>query len=201
MKQNLKNIGNGPNRLFNQLAAEKKKTILALCLIALMVFMWIKLFAKKAPKAAEAALTAKQQDQKEQENPRIKISFIELPQIQGRNDVITGDFFDPNGWKGFIPEGKNSASKGQANGSVRNSVGLRSRLIRAGLKLEAIEMGRNPHAFINGKLLSMGDKFSLKDEQDSFECEVVRIEKNLVVISCGKVEVEIKLIPVTDGTD
>ncbi len=201
MKQNLKNISNGTNRLFNQLAAEKKKTIFALCLIALMVFMWIKLFAKKAPKAAEAALTAKQQDQKEQENSRIKISFIELPQIQGRNDVITEDFFDPNEWKGFIPEGKYLASKGQAGRSVRNSVSLRSRLIRAGLKLEAIELGRNPRAFINGRLLSMGDKFSLKDGQDSFECEVVRIEKNLVVISCGKVEVEIKLIPVTDGTD
>jgi hypothetical protein len=200
MMPNLKNTGNGTNRLFNRLVAEKKKTMLALCLIALMVLMWVRLFTKKAPSAAQAALMAKQTDQKEQESAPIKISFIELPQIPGRNDVISRDFFNPNGWIGFIPEGGYLAN-GQQVGVVQGPMSLRSQLMRAQLKLEAIEMSGNPRAFINGRLLSVGDKFILKDEADTFECEVVRIEENLVVIRSSEVEVEVKLVSVIEGTD
>jgi hypothetical protein len=194
MKRDLKNTDNSNNKLFNHLAADKKKTVLALCLILLMVLMWIRIFAKKSPVAAQAASVAKEVEVKEQESSPIIISYIELPRIQGRNDVITRSFFDPNGWSGFIPDGKYLAD-GQQPGVIQNLANLRSRLINAGLKLEAIELGGNPRVFINGRLLSIGDKFILRDGANTYECEVVKIEENLVFINYGGVEIELKLVP------
>jgi hypothetical protein len=194
MKQILEKVDNRTNKIFQHLAAEKKKTITVLCLILLMALMWIRIFTKKGPEAAQAALAANQVKVQEQESPRVKISYIELPQIQGRNDVITRDFFEPDGWRGFIPEGKYPAD-GRQVGVDLNLINLRSRLMQAGLKLEAIELGKNPCAFINGRLLSVGDKIAIRDGNDTYECEVSRIERDTVVISYGKIEVQLKLMP------
>jgi hypothetical protein len=194
MKLSFGKTGNGTNRFVNKLAAEKKKTILALCLIMLMVLMWVRIFAKKTPAAAQAALVTNQTDEQEQGSSQIKISYIELPQVHGRNDVITRDFFDPNGWREFAPGGKNIIIKQQA-GTSQSSIDLRAQLMQAGLKLEAIELGGNPRVFINGRLLSIGDKFALRDENNVYECEVSRIETDLVYINCGEIEIQLKLIP------
>lgn len=200
MKQNLANTANRANRLLTQLGSEKKKTILALCLITFMALMWVRVLTRKAPNAASAALMAQQNHLEYQENSKLKISFIELPKIPGRNDVITRDIFDSNGWRGFVSEGKNLAD-GEEVDVVPRSLSLGSRLIRAQLMLEAIELGQNPHAFINGRLLSVGDKLILKDRANTYECEVVRIEENAVFISCGEVEVRLKLTPVIEVID
>ena len=93
MKRNFQNINNGTNRLVNQLASEKKKTVLAVCLIALMAFMWIKVFIKKSPVAADAMLLAEQSNSEKENSTAVKVSFIELPKVIGRNDMIVRDFF------------------------------------------------------------------------------------------------------------
>ncbi len=54
MKENVRDSGVGG--LMRQLAAEKKKTVLALCLIVLMAVMWVKVLGGKGPKTAAAAL-------------------------------------------------------------------------------------------------------------------------------------------------
>ncbi|OHB55162.1 MAG: hypothetical protein A2173_00320 [Planctomycetes bacterium RBG_13_44_8b] len=193
MKWNLKKIGSGNNRLFNRLAAEKKKSFLAVCLIVFMIFMWVRIFAKKTPGAAHATLTNTKASRKGQDNPQIKVSYIELPRIQGRNDVIKMDFFDPKGWRGFVQEGKD-LTDGQKTRIGHNSIDRLTRLMQAELKLEAIELGESPCVFINGRLLSTGDKLILKEGNDVYECEVSRIEKNLVVVNCGEVEVQLKFM-------
>ncbi len=101
MRQNVNNSG---NRLFNlnRFAAEKKKTVLVLCLITLMAFMWVRVLTRKAPQAAEAGLLAKQMDVETQSEPELKISFINLPQVAGRNNAISKDFFTSEGWKWFV---------------------------------------------------------------------------------------------------
>jgi len=50
-------------------------------------------------------------------------------------------------------------------------------------------------------LLSVGDKFHLKDGLDSYECEVVRIEQNLVLLRCSEVEITLKLATVNEVAD
>ena len=122
MKRNMTNAGNPPNvrrtnQLLSRLAAEKKKTVLALGLIALMAFMWVRVLGKKTPATANAASTAPQADLNGQSNSQIQVSFIELPQVPGRNDVMTRDFFDPVGWHGFI---KNGEGRNQAGNEVNH---------------------------------------------------------------------------------
>jgi len=187
MKQNLNNSGNGANRLMSQLAAEKKKTVMALCLIAVMVFMWVKLLGKKTPETAEAAM---RQDEamREQSNSQLKISFIELPKVPGRNDVLTRDFFASGRWQDFIGGGTKEANVVSGDGSEEVV-----RRVAEKLRLEAIGLGGNPQAFINDKLLSVGDKLLIRDGVKTFECEVTVIEENAVFIRCGEAEIKLKL--------
>jgi len=203
MRQNTVNTGSRTNRLLSQLTAGKKKTVLAFCLIALMAFMWVRVLTKKGPEAAEATMMAQQRDSEEQVKPQLNISFIELPKVAGRNDVITRDFFSSDGWQAFVKdeEGKNwtgnaevSLISGDRNREVLSNVARK-------LKLEAIELGENPRAFINGKLLSAGDKLQLKDGGHASECEVVRIEENMVVVRCAEVEITLKLMEATELDD
>jgi hypothetical protein len=203
MEQNVKNTVNGANRLVGRLAAEKKKTVTALCLIALMVFMWARVLGKKIPVTAAASQRKENVDQDVLgSNMELKISFIELPKIPGRNDVLTRDFFAANGWRNFIRHEKNPGNK---EVSVFSKDGNEEvvRRVAERLKLEAIAIGsdRNPQAFINGKLLSVGDKLFVRHGANKYECEVVGIEENVVVIKCGEAEITLKLTKVIEVTD
>ena len=188
MKQNLKNNGNGANRLFSQLAAEKKKTICALCLIAVMALMWARLLGKKKLEGAEAAVMSQGVNFKGESNSQLKISFVELSKVPGRNDVLTRDFFASGGWQDFTKESTKEVSVVSRDGSEEVV-----RRVAEKLKLEAIVLGENPQAFINDKLLSVGDKLLVRDGVKTYECEVVGIEENAVFIRCGEAEIKLKL--------
>ncbi len=183
MKQNVRNDGKGANRVFSRFAAEKKKGIVALCLIALMGFMWVRVLLRKTPESVEAAVV--DQDMK-QSNSELKISFIELPEVVGRNDVLTKDFFAVNDWQSFM-------SGGEVNVVSRNGDEEIVKRVAEKLKLEAIGLGKNPQAFINDKLLAVGDKLLVRDGADTYECEVVGIEEKTVFIRCGEAEITLRL--------
>ena len=197
MRQNARNSGNIANRLFNQLAVQKKKTVLALCLITLMAFMWIRVLISKAPQAANAGLLAGQMDVETQSEPELKISFIELPQAEGRNDVITRDFFDSDGWQDFV-DGQGRKSAGVEEVDIISKEGDQEviRKVAEKLNLEAIVLSENPQAFINDKLLSVGDKTLIGDGTNRYECEVVEIKENTVVMRCRESRITLKLTQV-----
>lgn len=194
MRQNARNSGNIANRLFNQLAVQKKKTVLALCLITLMAFMWIRVLTRKAPQAAKAGLLAGQMDVETQSEPELKISFVELPQAAGRNDVITRDFFASGGWQDFV-DSQGRKSTGVEEVDIISKEGDQEviRRVAEKLNLEAIVLSENPQAFINDKLLSVGDKLLIGDGVDKYECEVVEIKENTVVMRCRESRITLKL--------
>ena len=194
MRQNARNIGNVANRLVNQLAMQKKKTVLALCLITLMAFMWIKVLTNKAPQAAEAGLLAEQMDVETQSEPELKISFVELPQVAGRNDVITRDYFASDGWQNF-GDGQGRKPVGAEEVNIVSKDGDQEviRKIAEKLKLEAIVSSENPLTFINDKVLRVGDKLLVGDGIDKYECEVVEIKENTVVMRCREARITLKL--------
>lgn len=174
------------SRLFNQLAAEEKKTIVALALIAVMAFMWARVLGGKTTESAKAALTEGQLGL-EQSNSQAKISFIELPKIKGRNDVLTRDFFNVDRWQNFMTgtAGVNVVSK-DGNKEYVNKVAKK-------LRLQAIVLGNNSQAFVNDKLLSIGDKLRIVDGANTYECQVVGVRENSVSIKCGEAEIVLKL--------
>ncbi len=196
MKQNVKNSGNGANGLVGRFAAEKKKTVTALCLIALMIFMWVKVLGKKTPVTAAASQRQENVDQDVLgSNVELKISFIELPKVPGRNDVLTRDFFAADGWKNFIRK-----NPGNQEVSVKGGNEEVVKRMAEKLKLEAIVIGSdgNPQAFINGKLLSVGGKLFVKYGAGKYECEVLGIEENVVVIKCLEAEIRKELTKVIE---
>lgn len=182
-----------------QLAAQKKKAVIAACLIAIMFFMWIKVLTRQSPQSAQAAPTTPNGQMGSQsmvsEAEPLKVSFVDLPHVAGRNDVIIRDFFNVNGWQEFIGDKEGNRLSGVKDVNVTSADGSREagRKVAEKLKLEAIVMGKNPQVFINGKLLSQGDKLLISDGATTYECEVAGIEENTVFIRCGKAQITLKL--------
>jgi hypothetical protein len=195
MRKNFRNSSNESNGLLGQLAAEKKKTVIALCLIGVMVLMWTRVLGKKTPGSAEATLI---QTELSKDTPESKMSFIELPKVEGRNDILTRDFFASNGWQNFIGDREGNIEKVNVV-SVDGSEEV-ARRIAERLKLRAIGLGKKPQVFINDELLSMGDKLLVSDGVNTYECEVTGIEENAVFLRCGEAEIKLGLTQVVENS-
>lgn len=191
MKPNIKNSGSRGNRFVSQFAAEKKKTVVAVCLITIMVFMWVRVIWKKGPQSANAAFTT--QKVNDQTDSDIKTTFIELPKVQGRNDELSRDFFTVGSWQNFIEGRENSGGTGEVSIVSTDSSEEKIRSAAEKLRLEAIALGKNPRAFINDKLLSVGDKLYIREGINTYECEVAEIEENMVFLRYGETEVTLRL--------
>jgi preprotein translocase subunit YajC len=206
MRRKAKNNSNGgANTILSPLAADKKKVVLAACLIAVMAFMWFRVLRKDAPQAAEASSVTQQASPLSQGQPNSpsKISFVELPKVAGRHEVITRDFFTPGNWWKSIRgvQGENSSGTDEVKFlSSRGDQGVID-LLAARLKLGAIVKDKNLQVFMNGKLLSVGDKLLIREGVRTFECEVVGIEENQVAIRCGQAEVTLKLKQIVEVND
>ena len=84
-----------------RIAAEKKKAVLAVGLIALMAIMWIRVIAKKDTASAKAVTPAQLEESLLSSKQQTKLRFVELPKTRGRNDVLNRDFFCADGWNAF----------------------------------------------------------------------------------------------------
>jgi hypothetical protein len=191
----MKQSSAGARKVLERLT-EDKKTVMALCLIALMAFMWIRVLTKKTPQGAEAEPATEQSGPEDLSSEKIEVSFVELPKIAGRNDVIARDFFASDGWRHFIggqkPDGIEEVSVVSTDGNEE----LISKVAKK-LKLEATMVSTNPLAFINGQVRRTGEKMLVTDGAKMYECEVVKIEDNTVVIKCEESEITLKLMPVS----
>ncbi|MHC4666493.1 MAG: hypothetical protein ACYS9T_11165 [Planctomycetota bacterium] len=193
MKQNLKNLGlNASAGRFRASSAEKKKTIVALCLIAVMALMWARLLGRETPKSAKAAppqggagVDTSGVDSES------RMAFQELPKVKGRNDVLTRDFFASDDWKNFLRDSEGYTEKV----SVVSKDGDEEVVKRIAdkLKLQAIWFDQDTQAFINDKMLSVGDKLAVREGIKTYECEVVGIQENRVFIRCEGAEITLKL--------
>jgi len=201
MRRNKINNAKRANKLIVQLAADKKKAVLAMCLVAVMAIMWVRVLGNKGPQAAKAKSTTQQEDSDNQAQSWLNISFTELPKVPGRNDVITKDLFASNGWRNFTKKRENIT--GVEEVSVVSTNGDQDVIAEVAkkLKLDAIVLSENPQAYINDKLLSVGDKLLVKDKTDIYEFEVVGIEENLVFIRCAQARITLKLTPTIEVND
>jgi len=196
MGQKREDNDSGAKMLFGRLAAEKKKSVVALCLIAVMAVMWVKVLTKEAPQSAEAGFTAEQVDMGGQSSPELKMTFVELPEVPGRNDIISRDIFDSAGWWDFKTgkTGNNTVGIEEVNVISTDVSEEVVTQIAQQLKLQAIVLGETPWVFINDTLLSMGGRLIVNDGIESYECEVVEIERDSVLIRCREAEITLKLV-------
>ncbi|MEJ2649196.1 MAG: hypothetical protein P8016_12425 [Sedimentisphaerales bacterium] len=200
MREDSRHNVNRVGRLAGYLATEKKKTVLAVCLLALMAFMWIKVFTGRNPEAATADQMAARAGNNSLTDGETNVSYIDLPQVEGRNDVIKKDFFASDGWKDFVDSDKNIVITKEVNVVPGDSNEKVIGRIADNLKLEAFVMGENPRAYINDRILAVGDTLLVSDGVQNYECEVIKIENNSVVMRCEKAEVTLKLKQVIEGS-
>ena len=173
-----------------QLSADKKKTIMVSVLVLVLVVLWSKVLFNKAPQSAQAQ---SQQNMMADDAAEIKfeISYIDLPVVAGRNDVLNRDFFAPDqfkaiGWGASPADGQNKSIGAEDFDQWEKQ---QIQQVAEEVKLEAIFAGDNPQVVIDDKLLSAGDEFETVKGGNSYEFEVVQINGNEVVLRCNDVTV------------
>jgi hypothetical protein len=200
MRRNIRNSNNFnvTGRLLGLLAAEKKKAVTTACLIVVMLFMWVRVLTRNTPEAAEGASVAEPLNVTSQSNPAVEVFFVELPQVAGRNDVITRDFFAADGWRHFMG-GRRRKFAGIEEVNVLSTNGSEEVIKRVAqkLKLEGIMLSKNPLASINNRVARVGERMLVNDGNEKYDCEVVSIEENTVVIKCREAEITLKLVPLS----
>ena len=177
----MKKHGNTTNSkmsvIFDQLAAEKKKIMMAVCLVAIMGFMWMRVLLRQGPQDAGAGTQVVSSDTGHIKE--VEYSYVELPEIEGRTDVLKRDFFAVDSWrkltKGAVSEGETEDAE-DADGYIQK--------LKSSLRLEAILEGDDPKVFINGELFTKGSTLSLDIVGKKFRCKITEIRDSEVVLSC-----------------
>ena len=172
----------------SQFSSDKKKAIMVSALVLVLVVLWSKVLFKKGPQEAQAQ---SQQDMMVNETPEInfEISYIDLPSVAGRNDVLNRDFFAPDqfkaiGWGASPADGQNNSIDAEDLDQWETQQILQ---VAEEVKLEAIFTGDNPQVVIDDKLLTVGDEFETVKNNNSYEFEVMQINDNEVVLRCKDV--------------
>lgn len=170
--------------------AQKKKSIIAIALISIMIFMWIRLLRSTSAQTADASDITSKKAAKSQKEQEVQITFFELPYVEGRHNVLNRDFFQMN--SDVFGAGKQQSilpAEG-ADETVRRVASM--------LRLEAIGMDTEPEAFINDRLVKVGQNIIVQDGDKKYECEVAKIGVNFVIVKVENTKVELKLKELQD---
>jgi hypothetical protein len=181
-------------RMLDHLAADKRKTAFALALLAIMGFLWFRVLTGHRPGPAAAESGASAAPSVSQKPPR-SLRYLDLPNLPGRNDYINRDFFASRDWDCF----RQNPGSGQSPGTdAHTTVPGRDEQIavRLGqkLKLEAVLKDGKPQAYINDRLLCLGDRIAVRDGPDTCEFEVLRIYEDSVLVGCNGTQLTLKLM-------
>ena len=165
-------------------SAEKRKLMIAVVLITVMGFMWIKVFSGKSTVAAAAANTA---DAGKQVAVQRTITYAALPVVFGRNDMLKRNFFDC---------GSFGSSSGQSDAVGGVGIGIHKAniaKIAKTIKLSAVITGENPAAFIDDKVVSVGSVLPIRCDGQTYEFVVTKITENTALLSWKDFSITVKI--------
>jgi len=166
----------------HRLKRNKKKTVAAMCLLCVMSIMWVRVLTDNKPNAAKASGAVDEKSRSEKE-PDIRIKYVELPRVKGRNDSLARDFF---AGKAESPDPQaHLANQGNSNPFVKK--------LMNNLTLGAIELGTTPQAFINDKLLKVGDVLAVDVGDRQLNCLIKNIEANQVEVKFEDSNITLRL--------
>lgn len=184
MVMNSEKLDSKLNQLFSRLAMEKKKIFVAAVLVLLMMFMWIRLLSGKGPQSAQASVPTGDSASTNSSSVGNNVKFFELPYVEGRHDVLARDFFRME--SDVFGSGSDVSIIATQGGSEIQELARR-------LRLDAISMGSRPQAFINDKLVEKGDVLIIGEGSKVYECKIVSIEENKVIVKYETSEIELNL--------
>jgi hypothetical protein len=183
------------------LLRDGKKTVLASALVLVMAIMWIRVAIGHRPGSAAAAVDGNQATAAASaESAGGRIRTIELPRIPGRNDSIHRDCFN---MQNRAPFRQSAAAPGTGTDTEVQVVSPNRdhevvQQVAQTLKLEAVVRSSSPWAFVNDRMLRVGDKVSVERGADQFEFEVLRIYEDAVLVECNDIQLTLKLAQVVD---
>lgn len=183
------------------LLRDGKKTVLASALVMVMAIMWIRVLIGHKPGSAAAAVDGNQvAPAGPKEPPRAKIKPVELPRVPGRNDSILRDCFRIQDGAFLQPSGgapsTGTGTEVQVVSPHRDQEVVQQ--VAQTLKLEAVVRSDSPCAFVNDRMLRIGDRFTIESGADPFEFEVLRIFENAVLVECRGIQLTLKLAQVVE---
>ncbi len=184
-----------------QLPSEKKKIIVAVCLVLFMALMWFRMLTKEGPESAEAVeLTTEMKQASANVAAAVaEIVFVQLPIEIGRNDIIERDFFSAENWKLFAEDKQKwqGLSKNQNNQNIAKAdvseFEQRIKNVVDKINLQAIGTGLRPEVFMNDSLLAIGGSIVVQDGESNFTFKIVKITKNAVTLNSNGIAVTKKL--------
>lgn len=183
------------------LLMDGKKTVLATALMIVMAVMWIRILVGNKPSSASAAPGERESVATTDNRPVRKVRMVELPRVLGRNDCIGRDCFNIQEW---APARQSATGPGTSTDAEVPVVSVNRdqevvRQVAQTLRLEAVSLrSENPQAFLNDRLLGVGDTLTVEYGSDCLEFEVLQISDNAVLVECKGIRLALKLAPLSD---
>ena len=174
------------------------KIILAVVLIGVMGFLWIRVFLRGKPAAASAKPTTSKASQAAaaKSTPPVRLSYAPLAVVPGRQDRLARDLFSVPDTAVFPWQQKPAqAEQPSTVTSIEDPWDKQIRPFMERIVVDAI--GTDPkgtaQAFIQDRFLSVGDMLPLKQGQQQYELKVKQIRSNAVVLEWQDHTVTLKM--------
>jgi hypothetical protein len=184
------------------LLRDGKKTVLATALILVMAAMWIRVLIGHRPGSAAAATNRPQTSAASQKSPaRSRAKMIALPRIAGRNDSIDRDCFNMQEWAPVRLSAAGPSASTDPEVPVVSPHHDQEVIhqVAQTLRLEAVSLkSESPRAFLNDRLLGVGDTLTVETGSASLEFEVLQIKEESVLVECNGIQLTLKLALVGD---
>ena len=181
--------------LMDHLTRDTRKTVLAVGLLALMAFMWVRVLIGRKPVAAGAAPPS-EQNAAGVEETSVTFRPVDLPQIPGRTDTIHTDFFvihDRAPFQTEVSRDAGTATEVQNRSQDRTEEVIRR--IAQKLRVEAVLRTDDPQVYIRDRFLDVGQTLVVKEGAESFEFEVreIQADAEAVIVECRGLRLTLKL--------
>jgi len=172
--------------LLRRLPVPRGRIVVAMVLLTTMLLMWGRLlFSGKSGESlaamSDAPLSATAANQK----PQARIMTVQLPMVPGRHDRLNRDYFAAADWQAFQAVGPGSFRTHMDSAVQQELTENEIRLIEQNIKLDGIIAERNTEAreaFINGRLVSVGDVVKIEHKTRQLSLTVEAIQKNKVIL-------------------
>ncbi|MBE0534301.1 MAG: hypothetical protein IH624_01430 [Phycisphaerae bacterium] len=174
--------------LVRRLPVPRGRIVVAVILVTTMAFMWARVLfsGKGGPAAASGAVLRDIATTAADAKARPRLTRIDLPVIEGRHDRLSRDFFATANGQAFQFLGRGPSNTPPADPVAQQDLTESDvRAIEQGIKLDGIIAEQNHNArqaFINGKLVSVGDDVKIEYKSRQFKLTVIEIHKSNVML-------------------
>lgn len=193
---------NSDLELLRSLPVSKGKIMIAAILVTVMGVMWCRLLlskkgGKQGPATAGAA-TIDGVNTATVAKTGGRISYVELPVVEGRNDVLTRDIFTTANWQAFKHVAGAVARPGGSDNGAESQILTDADIAKVEnlVEVNAIIAGDSaaaPEAFVNNKLVSVGSKVVVEYNNRLLKLVVTEIKKNKVSLRWQKFRFNVKM--------